>query len=378
MKYAYWLENIKNIGNRKKIELIKCFGTEKEIYKATKKEWKECAPFLTQANLEEMENSRKMWELNREWEGFREKQIKFTCFSKEAYPIKLKNIPDAPYGIYYKGKLPRAEQFSVAIIGARNCSEYGRYLAKEFGQALSSAGIQVISGMARGIDGISQSAALSEKGKSYAVLGCGVDICYPSQNQDLYKRLIQEGGIISEYAPKTEPKAQLFPPRNRIISGLSDAVLVIEAKERSGTLITVDMALEQGRDIYAVPGRITDTLSFGCNHLIEQGAGIVLSPENLLQKIAEQYEVKLNSERQQEENTIRSFLTLSAEELIIYSVLDLELKPVGQIYQESLLQLQTMTLSQVGEGLIGLCSKGLIEQANGGYHIKERKMEIFS
>ena len=139
--------------------------------------------------------------------------------------------------------------------------------------------------MARGIDGISQMAALEAGGTSFGVLGCGVDICYPAGNHALYQRLIQEGGILSSYPPGTKPQATLFPPRNRIVSGLADVVVVVEARQKSGTLITVDMALEQGREVYCIPGRLTDRLSDGCNKLIKQGAGILLSPEDFLEDL---------------------------------------------------------------------------------------------
>lgn len=179
-------------------------------------------------------------------------------------------------GIY--GQEPAA-----AIIGARLASGYGREQARRFSYRLASRGITIISGMARGIDGIAQMAALDAGGKSYAVLGCGVDICYPEENRKLYDRLLQQGGIISEYPPGTFPEARLFPQRNRIISGLADLVLVIEARKKSGTLITVDMALEQGREVFALPGRVSDSLSDGCNRLIRQGAGAATCPEDILE-----------------------------------------------------------------------------------------------
>ena len=157
---------------------------------------------------------------------------------------------------------------------------------------MGRAGIQVISGMARGIDGISQQAALSAGGTSYGVLGCGVDICYPAQNRRLYEELLEKGGLLSTYTPGTKPLPQYFPPRNRIVSGLSDALIVIEARQKSGTLITVDMALEQGRDVYVVPGRITDRLSDGCNHLLTQGAGVFLSPESFAEDFLRSWEEK--------------------------------------------------------------------------------------
>ncbi len=203
------------------------------------------------------------------------------------YPERLKNISGAPKKLYVLGSLPEEGRLSVAVIGARDCSEYGKYVAKELGTALGGSGISVISGMARGIDGISQEAALDAGGSSYAVLGCGVDICYPEANRQLYERLKSGGGIISEYPPGAPALACHFPPRNRIVSGLADVVVVIEARIKSGTLITVDMALEQGREVYVVPGRLTDRLSDGCNRLIKQGAGILLSPEDFVRELLE-------------------------------------------------------------------------------------------
>ena len=201
------------------------------------------------------------------------------------YPGRLRNIPDPPKQLYYYGELPGEDEPSAAIIGARDCSEYGKYVAIELGRLLGQNGICVISGMARGIDGISQEAALSVGGRSYGVLGSGADVCYPRSNRGLYEQLKCRGGVLSEYAPGTPAKGYLFPPRNRIVSGLADVVVVVEAREKSGTLITVDMALEQGKDVYMVPGRVTDKLSEGCNRLIKAGAGILVSPEDFVKEL---------------------------------------------------------------------------------------------
>ena len=181
--------------------------------------------------------------------------------------------------------MPEPEKKMAAIVGARACSSYGKEMAEYFARGLAKEGVGIVSGMARGADGIAQRAALSAGGYSVAVLGCGVDICYPEENRPLYERLWENGCILSEYPPGTLPHSRLFPPRNRIISALSDLVLVIEAREKSGTLITVDMALEQGKDVFAVPGRITDTCSRGCNRLIGNGAGIAVSVAQLLQEL---------------------------------------------------------------------------------------------
>ena len=219
-------------------------------------------------------------------QNLRNRGIRFVYCAEEAYPQRLKDITDYPFGLFYIGSLPREDRPTVSIIGARECSEYGRKTAELFGKTLGSKGVQIISGMARGIDGISQSAALNVGGNSYGIVGCGVDICYPKENEKLYNKLKINGGILSEYLPGTEPKANLFPARNRIISALADILLVVEARMKSGTYITVCQALEQGREIYAVPGRITDGLSDGCNRLIRDGAGIATSPEDILETLS--------------------------------------------------------------------------------------------
>lgn len=214
-----------------------------------------------------------------------EKGIFVLPYGDEEYPCRLRQIPDAPVILYGKGKLPEREKKLTAVIGTRECSAYGQEMAKYFAKGLAGEGVVIVSGMARGVDGLAQNAALYAGGSSVAVLGCGVDVCYPSENRGLYDRLEKEGCLLSEYPPGTEPAARLFPPRNRIISGLSDLILVIEARERSGTLITVDMALEQGRDVFAVPGRVTDRCSRGCNLLIKSGAGIAVSVSQILEEL---------------------------------------------------------------------------------------------
>lgn len=214
-------------------------------------------------------------------------EIRSYRIEDEGYPKRLKNIPGAPKALYVLGRLPEEERLSVAVVGARDCSEYGRFVAKELGAALGKNGITVISGMARGIDGISQEEALDAGGSSFGVLGCGVDICYPKENRRLYEKLRKSGGLLSEYLPGTPACANHFPPRNRIVSGLADVVVVVEARVKSGTLITVDMALEQGREVYAVPGRTTDKLSEGCNRLIRQGAGVLFSVEEFIRELLE-------------------------------------------------------------------------------------------
>ena len=220
-------------------------------------------------------------------------QERYIRRTDEEFPEKLRQIKNPPEGIYVRGQLPAEDKPTVAIIGARRCSTYGREMAEWFAGELAAAGVQVVSGMAAGVDGIAQRASLRAGGRSFGVLGCGTDICYPTDNRDLYETLQKRGGILSEYAPGTPPDAFHFPMRNRIISGISDAVLVVEAKERSGTLITVDFALEQGREVFVLPGRITDSLSAGCNRLLRQGAGIALSPKDIMEEMSRQNKWKV-------------------------------------------------------------------------------------
>ena len=284
--YKYWMHRAVGMGGRKLLRTLLTIGTPEEIYEmAQRKKLSEKVgkSYIAKAGM--LEISAANYDVIYEYGKMTDTGIRFVFEGEEEYPKKLAAIPDAPCALYYVGKLPDEQEKTIAVIGARSCSEYGKAMARQFGEVLAGGGVQIVSGMARGIDGIGQTAALDAGGYSLGVLGCGVDICYPSNNRMLYERLIEQGGICSEYPPGIEPRAALFPPRNRIISGLCDGVLVIEAKERSGTLITVDMALEQGRDIYALPGRATDILSRGCNRLIRQGAELVMSPQEMLYEL---------------------------------------------------------------------------------------------
>ncbi len=284
--YIHWLYQAVGVGSRGFLRSLATLGTPRELYRLT------VSGALSEKVSERYEKKvAKMSEFSRGYDvagmygRMRERGIFLVTEDEPQFPERLSRIPDKPYALYFAGRLPQAEKRAVAVIGARECTAYGRYMAEQFGAAFAKAGIQVISGMARGIDGIGQTAALKEGGYSLGGLGCGVDICYPGENRELYETLLAAGGICSEYPPGTEPRAVLFPPRNRIISGLCDAVLVVEAREKSGTLITVDMALEQGREVYALPGRATDPLSGGCNRLIRQGAGLASSPEEVLEEL---------------------------------------------------------------------------------------------
>lgn len=390
-EYDYWLCSIPGVGNRSILKLLELCGSAREIYQASEEK---LARVLRTAQLEELKKLRDQWNLQKEWERMEKQGIHFLTVSEAAYPGRLKEIPDPPYGIFFRGRLPVEEQPAAAIIGARDCSEYGGYVARELGAFLGRSQVQVISGMARGIDGISQQAVLDAGGSTTAVLGSGVDVCYPAQNRRLYERILEQGCILSFYPPGTPPRPQNFPPRNRIVSGLADVVVVVEARDKSGTLITVDMALEQGREVYVVPGRITDRLSDGCNRLIKQGAGVLLSPGDFLEELkslwaakrerqgaagkggvpqeALQQETAQQGEAQQKripgdlQEGLQSELPKDLQKLL--KLLDFTPKSV-----ETLLEALpgNWKVARVNAGLMRLCLLGLARQETPGYFYKK-------
>ncbi len=285
-KYQYWLHRLPGVGDALINRLLNAYGTAMDVYFAVKGRLPGLESILGADIITDVFDRTESYNLDLEYEKMLESGIAFVPFDDPLYPTRLKSIPDGPYAIYYLGNLPDEYVPSVAIIGARNCSEYGKYVADAFGTAFGREGVNVISGMAFGIDGIAQRGAVKGGGKTFAVLGCGVDICYPKSNLDLYEDILKTGGgIISCFPPGTQPIKNQFPERNKIVAALSDMVLVIEARRKSGTSITVDLATKMNKDVYAVPGRITDRLSDGCNTLIRDGAGIALSPEDVINEL---------------------------------------------------------------------------------------------
>jgi DNA processing protein len=219
------------------------------------------------------------------WEQIQQKGIQVLIREDEAYPARLKEIDQAPPVLYIRGQIRPEDGWAVAIVGTRRVTAYGRQVTEEISTCLAANGVVVVSGLARGVDAIAHDAAVRAGGRTYAVLGSGVDRIYPPEHARLAERIVEQGAIISDYAPGTPPDGVNFPPRNRIISGLATAVVVVEAGETSGALITASFAGEQGRDVYAVPGNIHAPQSIGTNRLIQQGAHPLLKPEDLLEEL---------------------------------------------------------------------------------------------
>jgi DNA processing protein len=211
--------------------------------------------------------------------------VRWVGRSDRFYPSSLAAVFDPPVGLFVRGERPLdlLERPAVAIVGARACSSYGAHVARTFGRELATAGLVVVSGMARGVDGEAHRGALEAGGVTVAVLGCGVDRDYPAAHGELARRICREGLVVSEYAPGVEPAPWRFPARNRIVAGLAQVTVVIEAREKSGALITADLALEEGREVFAVPGEITSALSAGANGLLKLGAAVATSAADVLE-----------------------------------------------------------------------------------------------
>ena len=331
MKYEFWLAAQIRIPGRKRIQAEKLCGSAEQLFFQSRESLEKMHIFHG-GEIEWLCESRLSWDVDGAWEQFLKSGMSFVPYGERAYPERLRHIYQPPYALYYRGCLPDAPK-TVGIVGARMCSEYGRSIAGRIAELLGENQVPVISGLALGIDSAAHAGALATGALTFAVLGCGCDICYPKASANLYRNMLQTGGgVVSEYPPGTKPVPYHFPERNRIISALSDILIVVEAKKKSGSLITADCALEQGKDIYAVPGRMDDTLSAGCNRLISQGAGILYNIDSFLEEIGilgKKNKNPVNSEHQ----------SLEKEEMMVYSCVDLHPKFINNIIEETGLNL---------------------------------------
>ncbi len=356
---GYWLGDIEKLSDRKKIRLSREFRQLEELYNMKEKDVRNLEKLLpkeVEGILEAQKIS--LEEVAERLKTQEKKGIHRILHGENSYPEKLTNISDPPFSLYVKGHLPDPKKPAVSIVGARKCTPYGEKMAMDYGEALSLAGAQIISGLALGIDGAGQRGALNGGGETFGVLGCGVDICYPREHIGLYMDIQKQGGIISEFPVGSKPLAYNFPRRNRIISGLSDVVLIIEAKEKSGSLITADQALEQGRDVYALPGPVDSPLSRGCHLLIKQGAGILLSPKELIEELnIEIVPVRKDSEQNKK--------NLESAENMVYSCVGLFPKNVTQLMESTSLE-----SNELLEILSKLQIRGFIKEISKNYYVR--------
>ena len=317
-EFLFWLCQAPWLGAVSIRKIGEAAGSFEKAYYMEGEELKERGIFRGSQSAARYEEWKKEFSAQREaYYGLSERGIWFVTPLDREYPERLLHIYDYPMGLYVKGRLPDSQRPAVAVVGARSCSSYGGRAAGRMARELAEAGVQIISGLALGIDGEAHRGALEGGGETFAVLGCGVEICYPKSHGHLFERILERGGVISEYPPVEQPLSWHFPVRNRIISALSDAVLVMEAREKSGSLITAETGLEQGKEIFALPGRITDPLSRGCNQLIQDGANLLVSSAQVLEAMGifrEKMEVSGRKEHK----------GLAKIEKMVYSCLDSE------------------------------------------------------
>ncbi|WP_313069660.1 DNA-processing protein DprA [Lacrimispora sp.] len=358
-EYLYWLCHVPFLGAVSIKRLYDYMGSYKGIYNIEGTELQRLG-LLKQSYVSAFEECKNRKEASDgELAGLEHRGIHFVTSHDPEYPNRLYKIYDYPMGIFYKGRLPDKDRPTVAVIGARNCTNYGKQMASYLAKELTACGVQIISGLASGIDGSGHQGALEAKGDTYGILGCGINICYPKENYGLFEQMVEKGGILTEFIPDEAPKPCNFPMRNRIISGLSDVILVIEAREKSGSLITANLGLEQGKEIFALPGRVTDPLSAGCNRLISEGAGVILSPDSIL----EYFEIqngKILRVHEKNENG------LAKKEKMVYSCLDLKPKNL-----EEIVSLSGLSVSECMSALIELELNGLILQTSHQYYGKK-------
>ena len=282
--FAYWLYTLRGIGAKKRHELQQIYGNAEQIYYGDKTKLKE-SPVFSERDKTLLGKPETVKEIKHKMQRMEQRGIRFCSQESEAFPKKLRYIPDPPYALFYRGMLPDTDRPAIAIVGGRNTGYESREIAAGFGRQLAENGIAVVSGLARGIDISAQKGALDiPGGKTYGVLGTGVDICYPREHIEQYMLMQRRGAVISEYAPGSRGFRSNFARRNRIISGLSDGVLVIAAREGSGSLITAECALEQGKEVFIVPGNILDPSYAGGNQLLKSGAAVVTDIQDILER----------------------------------------------------------------------------------------------
>lgn len=356
---AYWhLSMIPGIGPVRVRRLLESMGSVERVLLAREAEL---------ATVEGISNelARKIVKARDEVDLDREKALVsdhgvqvFDC-EDESYPQSLKEIYDPPLVLYVKGKIPARFSMGIAVIGTREPTVYGRENAKKFSFQLAYAGVPIVSGLARGVDTFAHQGALAAKGATWAVVGCGLMTCYPLENQSLMDKIAEEHCVISEFSMETKPDRQTFPMRNRIVSGLSHGVLVIEAGVHSGALITARMALDQGRHVYAIPGRIDQAEAKGCHALLKQGAKLVEGVEDILQ------DLNLLMSAIPEQKEPLSMDNLSEEERLILTALGGE-----EMHLDGVIQKTGLPTAKVSSTLLRLEIKKRVQQLPGQYFIR--------
>lgn len=358
--YGYWLCRLDKITPLMLHRLVEYYGNPKAMYEHSSK------PEFLNEKIWEYIKYMKSKEILYSWETHREH---FVSYLHEDYPRELFELQDYPFGIFYRGDLKKMNSLpiKIAFVGSRKATPYGMGIASEYAKELAMLGVGIVSGLALGIDTAAHRGALMGDGFTIGVLGTGVDVVYPRGNYHLYEEMERRGVLLSEYPFGTKPMPYNFPRRNRIISVLSRGVFVVEARKKSGSLITADYALEQGRDVWAMPGRPCDLPSAGCNGLIRQGAKLIMEVEDILEEILEELNKQEVRGTQQNNQIIRehNLEKLNEVERIIYQCICTEPKTIDQVVLETNLPVLSC-MQAVGQ----LEYLGLIRQVTPMFYIR--------
>lgn len=348
---AYWIafNKVPGIGSARIKNLLDSFDSLELAWNASIQQLRSTE--LDRRSLESLLEVRRTLDLASEWQRVQRANVEILTWDDDNYPENLLQIDLPPPVLYVRGELQTQDSWSVAIVGTRRASAYGREVAHQLATELARNGVTVVSGLALGIDAIAHQAALDAGGRTVAVLGSGVDQLYPAQNRSLALALSRKGAVVSEYALGTRPEASNFPPRNRIISGLSRGIIVVEAGKQSGALITASFAADQGRDVFAVPGSILHPGSVGCNELIQKGAIPLLTVDDVLEA--------LDFTQVHEQKSTREAVPSDPLEAELFSHLSSEPSGIDELVRRS-----AMTSAQVSSLLAMMELKGLVRQVS--------------
>ena len=358
----YWVafSLVKGIGAVRFQALLNFFGDPQIAWGAPTEALREAG--LSQKVIENVVELRSAINLDQVWEQLEAQGITVLIKTDENYPHRLQELEQPPPVLYMLGELTSEDEWAVAVVGTRRVTAYGRQVAEDIAGTLARNGISVISGLARGIDSISHQAALHAGGRTIAVLGSGLDRIYPPENRRLAEQIAAHGALISDYPPGTPPEGSNFPPRNRLISGLSLAVVIVEAGQTSGALITAAFAADQGREVFAVPGNITSPGSKGTNRLIRDGAQPLLHPEQVLEAL----ELTMVAEQR----TARVVLPADAIEAQLFEALGREPLHIDEIRSRTDLPIEKVTAT-----LALMELKGMVRQVGGMQYIVLREVK---
>jgi DNA processing protein len=357
LKYWIWFSSLVKISPRRRLSLLEYFSDPAYLWECPETDLKRL-PLCTPRVIEAITDKQCRRDVPGTVEAIEKCNATIITIRDSIYPEALRSIPDAPAVLYCRGKLVK-DEICVAVVGSRRATCYGLDMAKRLSRDLAGRGVTIVSGMARGIDSKAHLGALEAGGRTVAVLGCGVDVVYPYENSGLMGRIFQSGAVISEYLPGTQPIPFNFPLRNRIISGLSQGVTIIEANEKSGSLITAEFALEHGREVFAVPGNINSVNSSGTNRLIKDGAKLVTDAGDILEELKMNNTVneKLFWKKQLQQNTLgEEELTISQRLLDGPAHIDVISRDCG------------ISVQLAGSVLVMLELSGFVEQLPGKYY----------